>query len=848
MITSKAKKSHHHSHHSHRRVRDENYDLQREKEMVRNRIVLILITLCASYFLDASMGIFIGLFAHLFGSLAIIISYRIQPNPSDLRRFAGLVTDFGAGYYLFSTFGESVAVLYPIYLWVILGYGFRFGNRWLLVSAILGAGSFGASIINVPFWQENQSLTIGLLAGLIVVPAYCSTLITKLSLAKEEAEKANKAKTLFLASISHELRTPLNAIIGYGTHLLDMGLPDRQKQMVGTSVSAGRHLLHLINQLLSFAKSESIEELPEPEAFRPTDILAEVRDIMQIAADEKGLDLNLQAEVLSDKMVFGQSDYVKNILINLTSNAIKFTDSGSILLKCGLTEDGGQLSLWCSVTDTGPGIALDAQEKIFGVFQQADDTVGKKFGGTGLGLAICRQLADQLGGEITLDSEIDVGSTFRLSCPVEATQRAPEAKSAKPIHILSVQAKSVSSLIELNDANEVAINYLDYSSVDELIQRMDHIDLSQFDIALVSKETASAADHHSSIWQRFHDAKLPPVLVSDNDSKSLDEICLRASFASVLPASPDFEALRSAVQIGCSFHIENADESSSKYITAAPSQPRNILIADDNRTNLMVLETILINAGHDVTLVSDGEQALEKLENGSYDIVFLDVNMPKIGGIECCKLWRQIEGPRKHIPMIALTADSTEETEKRCLDAGMDLRLTKPIEAGQLLSAVDEQTQSGTDAVVESEHSDPNSSVRPINSEPLAAKACPIDQSQLDYLLSIGDSDFVQSIIDAYIDDSAEILAAITKATKSSDIEAFRFHAHAFKSGANNVGAKSLATLCGKLEVISEPDFATRRFEYLDRVRDEVENIENYFKSAKLDAPTADGFDLDQTG
>jgi two-component system sensor histidine kinase RpfC len=362
----------------------------REHEMIKNRIILIIIAWSSFAILDASSGLIIGFGVYFIVSIAVAIAYRMHPKPSSLRRFLGLCIDFGAAAFLFQIGGESFAAVYPALLWVILGNGFRFGVNWLYLASAMAAIAFGWTIYSVDYWRNSPSLSIGLLVALIVIPAYCSTLITKISQAKEEAEAANKAKSLFLASVSHELRTPLNAIIGYGTHLLDMKLPEKQHQMVATSVSAGRHLLHLINQLLNFAHSESRDELPEPKPFSLVDVLSEVRDIMQIAADEKNLEIILQAEPSSDQVISGQLGYIRNILINLTSNAVKFTEAGSITLRCGFNSTKNQGQMWVSVTDTGPGIPVDAQQKIFDVFQQANDTIANEFGGTGLG-DFCRQ-------------------------------------------------------------------------------------------------------------------------------------------------------------------------------------------------------------------------------------------------------------------------------------------------------------------------------------------------------------------------------------------------------------------------------------------------------------------------
>ena len=820
---------HHHRHHSDVVTRGRD----REREMIVNRLVLIIIALAVTYFLGATPHLVLGFQLHLMGSLALLIGYHFNPEPSNPRRLSGLVVDFGASTYLFEIAGGAVAALYPLYLWVILGYGFRFGIKWLGIAAIMATLSFGWTVYSVPYWHHNMSLSLGLLIGLLVVPAYCSTLIIKISQATKEAEQANKAKSLFLASISHELRTPLNAIIGYGTHLLDMKLPEAQQQMVQTSVSAGRHLLHLINQLLSFAQSDTQEELPEPKEFSIVDVLTEVRDIMQLAATEKNLKIYLQAEAMSDQRISGQLDYIRNILINLTSNAVKFTKTGAVTLKCGIDEREEVPYLWCSVTDTGPGIPAEAHEKIFGVFQQADDSIIDNFGGTGLGLAICQQLTMQMGGDISLESSVGEGSTFTLTCPIDVTADTENVRNEESFRILSLGFGLNGPDISPEEAKDVDIDHIQCDRNDRLETILQNCPLASYDLALLDDEIADQHKEDAVFWNHFRIANLPPVLLSKNSSKSLDEIKLRAAFASVLPASPDFDTVRSVIQIGCSFsHSHNkAEDDTDRIIRTSASL--NILVADDNRTNQMVLQTILTNAGHKVVVVSDGEQALGELEQHAFDIVFLDVNMPNIGGIECCKLWRQIEGPRDHIPIIGLTADSTPETEKKCRAAGMDLRLTKPIEAGLLLDTVAEQTGNYINADEENIFSEPDpfNVVRSIASESTDKLNPPIDPEKIDYLKSIGDENFVQSVIEAYIEDTADIMLAFDRSVNDCDVEAFRFQAHAFKSGANNVGAVKLAQMCGKLEVITETKFTERRFEYLAQIDQEVSRITDYLSN-----------------
>jgi two-component system sensor histidine kinase RpfC len=811
----------------------------REHEMIKNRIILIVLASSACAVLGAPLQLIIAFGIYFVVSIAIAIAYYIRSQPSGLRRLMGLCLDFGAIAFGFQVGGENSQAFYPIMLWVILGNGFRFGVPWLFLASAMAAIAFGWTIYTVDFWRDNPSLSAGLLIGLIVIPAYCSTLITKISQAKEEAEAADKAKSLFLASISHELRTPLNAIIGYGTHLLDMKLPDKQHQMVATSVSAGRHLLHLINQLLNFAHSESRDALPEPKPFSLVDILSEVRDIMQIAADEKDLKIILQAEPGSDKVVSGQLDYIRNILLNLTSNAVKFTETGSITLRCGFAPANDQEEIWVSVTDTGPGIPENAQRKIFDVFQQADDTIANEFGGTGLGLAICRQQANQMGGHISVDSTLGTGSTFTLSFPAEIVESEEPGADEAGVMILSLTREAHAPVICKDDKQPIKIDHIQCHQSDDIGKILDRRNLALYDIALLDEAIAGDHDDQSPIWSTFRRAKLPPVLLAEGKQKNLKDLQLRAAFATLLPAGSDFGAIRSAVQIGCSFVGTGSEQAPEPSNIGTPVElaTARVLIADDNRTNQMVLETILSNAGHEVAVVADGEKALEELEHGAFDIVFLDVNMPNMGGIECCKLWRQIEGPRKHIPIIGLTADSTGETEKKCLDAGMDLRLTKPIEATELLAVIASQTANKLDRTESRLDSDPLGVVSNIEGRIRTTDPAAVDPAQLDYLLSIGDEAFVQSIIDAYLEDADEIMIAFKKSIDDGSVDDFRFHAHAFKSGAANIGANLLVELCAKLEVISEPDFRNRGLDYLAKVERQLHEIRNCLEAVSTDRP-----------
>lgn len=799
-----------------------------EQEILRNRMLMGFPAGVSCYFLAFDAIIISAFLVYLSCNAALYIVQHYNVWRTEYRRFAGIVLDVTMAFAVMLREPEHMSIFYPILLWMILGNGFRFGLKWLFVSASLSTVAFGTIVWTTAYWQPNQILGYSLTAALFIIPAYCSTLIRKISHAKDQAEIANRAKSYFLASVSHELRTPLNAIIGYGNHLRQVEMPRRHKEMIEASVLAGEQLLNLIEQLIEVAKSGAGSAQIKKTAFRPTDLLTEVRAIMSVRAEEKELTLQLQAEPLSDALLNGPGEVLRNILVNLIGNAIKFTESGNIAIGSGLTERSGNHFVWFTVGDTGIGIAENSIDLIFQPFQQADETVMNRFGGTGLGLAICKQLVEQVNGTISVTSLIGKGSIFRIEVPVDFADSpdfATAPESPDSVQILSFGNVKPALLASAQSLDNFIVRHINCDNPGEMAKAMAGLDLGKFNVALVAEELARKIEPESPIWSNFAEAEVAPVLVKGDRAVDVEDVHLRAAFASILPPSPNFDEIRSAIRIGCSFahHLQLPDTDEAPTTKAA--QSRRVLVADDNRTNRNVLAAILESAGHDVSMVTDGDEALEALEQSSFDILLLDVNMPRLNGIEACAMWRQIEGGRQHLPIIGVTADATAETEIRCRNAGMDSRITKPIDANLLLATI-ERFCSGTPATVVGQslsipESDPLNVVVPIKGA-ATQQSDAIDQAQIEYLMSIGDLNFVTSMIEGFFEDVGQTHEPLRKAVENNDVRAFRFCAHAFKSSGNNMGAKQLTALCGKLEKVTEPDFAEHRYAYLAKIEAEL--------------------------
>lgn len=800
-----------------------------EREILFNRLVMSGITMPVIAIFAYNSIILLAFAGYLAANTALYLMLRADIGRREWRWTAGILLDVTMNIATTLEAPAVMSIFYPILLWMILGNGFRFGVKFLAISSVVSTLGFGSIVLVTDYWADKQALGYSLALALLVIPAYCSKLIRKLSKAKEDAEAASNAKSYFLASVSHELRTPLNAIIGYGNHLQQQELPKGQRDMIDASVLAGEHLLHLIEQLIQVAKADSGSVVIEVKEMRPTTILTEIRNIMANRAEDKGLDLHLHAAPFSDRLISAPAETIRNILLNLVGNAIKFTENGTILVSSRIVENDTQTLLELRVSDTGIGIAEDAMEKVFQPFQQADDTVLSRFGGTGLGLAICRQLCDQLGGSIRVESELGQGSCFIVQLPVTPIeeQSDPTDVSSDPVvKLIAIGDFDNELLARAQSAGNYFVRTLPCSEPGSLLASLAQIDLPSFDVAIIDQNLAGKISSEMGIWKLFGEHKVAPVLVSNDQSLDIDEIGIRASFASVIPAAPNFDELRSAIRIGCSFAHPLQKPESSEPKAVQVYSPKTVLVTDDNRTNRHLLSAILEAAGHHATLVCDGDEMLEILEKQIFDVVLLDVNMPRLNGIDACRMWRQIEGGRNHLPIIGVTADATSETEEKCLAAGMDMRITKPVKAKLLLDLIERYCgDKSIELPIPGPLDDPLGKVVSIASNTELSGIDAVDLEQIKYLKSIGDASFLDDMIDGFISDVSESLEALRSSVLARNPSEFRFAAHAIKSCSNNVGAALLSAMCAKLEAISEPELIDLGTQHLQKVERELERV-----------------------